>query len=75
MSSLVRIFIFLGILLLVIAGLIYVLDQFHIPLGHLPGDISIKGKSGSFYFPITTCLLISAVLTVVINLAVRFFKK
>jgi hypothetical protein len=75
MSSLVRIFIFLGILLLVIAGLIYVLDRFHIPLGHLPGDISIKGKSGSFYFPITTCLLISAVLTVVINLAVRFFKK
>jgi hypothetical protein len=33
------------------------------PLGRLPGDISIERGNGSFYFPIVTCLLISAVLT------------
>jgi hypothetical protein len=32
-------------------------------LGRLPGDIRIEGARGSFYFPITTCLLISAVLS------------
>jgi hypothetical protein len=34
-------------------------------LGRLPGDIAYRGKNGSFYFPIVTCLIVSAVLTVV----------
>jgi hypothetical protein len=34
-------------------------------LGRLPGDIAIEGRRGSFYFPIVTCLLLSAVLTLV----------
>jgi len=32
-------------------------------LGHLPGDISIRGERFSFYFPITTCILLSALLS------------
>ena len=32
-------------------------------IGHLPGDIAYRGRNGSFYFPIVTCLLISAVLS------------
>lgn len=32
-------------------------------LGHLPGDIAIKKENFSFYFPITTSLLISAILS------------
>lgn len=35
-------------------------------LGRLPGDIAYKGKRVSFYFPIVTCLLLSAVLTLVL---------
>jgi hypothetical protein len=34
-------------------------------LGRLPGDISYRGKNSSFYFPVVTCLILSAVLTVV----------
>ena len=34
-------------------------------LGQLPGDISIEKGQSRFYFPIVTCLLISAVLTLV----------
>ena len=34
-------------------------------LGRLPGDISYQGRHGSFYFPIVTCLLVSAALTLV----------
>jgi hypothetical protein len=32
-------------------------------LGRLPGDIAYQGKSGSFYFPVVTCLLLSVLLT------------
>jgi hypothetical protein len=35
-------------------------------LGRLPGDIVIERGNSSFYFPIVTCLLISAVLSVVL---------
>ena len=37
-------------------------------LGKLPGDIFIKGKSASFYFPIATCFLLSAVLSLIFYL-------
>ena len=40
-------------------------------LGHLPGDISFTKGNTSFHFPIVTCILISAVLTVVLNLFFR----
>jgi len=33
-------------------------------LGRLPGDIFIQKKNFSFYFPITTCLLISIILSI-----------
>jgi DUF2905 family protein len=35
-------------------------------LGRLPGDIRIEGEHGGFYFPIVTCLIISAVLSLVL---------
>jgi hypothetical protein len=40
-------------------------------LGHLPGDLSFKGRNFSFYFPITTCLLVSVVLSVLLWLISR----
>ena len=35
-------------------------------LGRLPGDIRIEGEHGGFYFPIVTCLIISAVLSLML---------
>ena len=35
-------------------------------LGHLPGDIAYRGRNGSIYFPIVTCILLSAVVSVVL---------
>ena len=34
-------------------------------LGRLPGDLAIQGEQGGFYFPIVTCLAISAVLSLI----------
>jgi hypothetical protein len=44
-------------------------------LGRLPGDIAYKGKNVQFYFPVVTCLLLSAVLTLVFWLISLFTKR
>lgn len=56
--------------LLIIAGLLWPFLE-KLNLGRLPGDIIIKRDGFRFYFPITTSLLISIVLT----LLYWFFKK
>jgi hypothetical protein len=48
-------------LVMVAAGL---LIQFGVPIGRLPGDISYKRGNFSFYFPLTTSIVASVVLTV-----------
>lgn len=35
-------------------------------LGHLPGDIRIERDGFSFYFPLTTCIIVSVVITLVL---------
>ncbi|HOQ39413.1 MAG TPA: DUF2905 domain-containing protein [Fervidobacterium sp.] len=40
----------------------------------LPGDIVIKKKDFVFIFPITTMIILSIILTVVLNLIGKFFK-
>ncbi|MCM2358889.1 MAG: DUF2905 domain-containing protein [Geobacteraceae bacterium] len=35
-------------------------------LGKLPGDISIKRENFSFYFPLATCILISAIVSFIL---------
>jgi hypothetical protein len=42
-----------------------------LPLGRLPGDIVIRRGAFSFYFPLTTCVLASVVLTVLLALLRR----
>ena len=47
-----------------VTGLIVTLGEgLPVRLGRLPGDIVIRGKNSVFYFPLATCLLLSAVLT------------
>ena len=42
-------------------------------LGKLPGDIRIEKENFRFYFPITTMIILSILLTVIINIIKRFF--
>jgi hypothetical protein len=51
---------------IVIAGAVLLLaGRFNLPLGHLPGDIVYRGKNTAFYFPLTTCIVISVVLSLI----------
>lgn len=63
--------------LLIIAGIVLVAAGLLWPflsrlgLGQLPGDILIRRPGFTFAFPIVTCLIVSAVLTLVLWLARR----
>ena len=61
--------------LLLIAGLIIagigLLMMAGIPFGRLPGDIVIRKGSGTFYFPVATCILLSIILTLLLALLRR----
>jgi len=60
------IFICMGLLLLLLSGI-------KIPwLGKLPGDIYIQKENFRFFFPLTTCLLLSLLLTLILFLINRF---
>ena len=75
MENLARYIMIGGIILFLIDGGVYLAAKLGLPLGRLPGDIRIEGENGSFYFPITTSILVSVVLTIVLNVIVRFLKK
>jgi Protein of unknown function (DUF2905) len=43
-------------------------------LGRLPGDVRIQGERGVFYFPITTCIVLSVVISALVWL-VRWLSR
>lgn len=75
MESIARYLMIGGLVLFLVGGGVYLAARFGLPLGRLPGDIRIEGENGSFYFPLTTSILVSVVLTIVLNLISRFLQK
>ena len=61
-----RMMLVVGIVLVVIGGLLAFGAKLPFRLGRLPGDIAWQGKNTSFYFPIVTCILLSAVFSAVL---------
>ncbi|RLA96961.1 MAG: DUF2905 domain-containing protein [Deltaproteobacteria bacterium] len=57
----------LGVFILV-AGIIILLGGHLCPFGRLPGDIRVVRNGLTIYFPITTCILISIVLTFILSM-------
>jgi len=75
MENLARYLMLGGIILFLIGGGIFLASKFGIPFGRLPGDIRIEGEKGSFFFPITSSILILVLLTIVLNIISRFLQK
>ncbi|MGA9627078.1 MAG: DUF2905 domain-containing protein [Bryobacteraceae bacterium] len=61
-----RLLIALGIVLVAAGLLVTFAGRLPVRLGHLPGDIYIHGKNSSFYFPLATCIVLSALLSLVL---------
>jgi len=60
-----------GIAMLIVGVLIYLSPNIPL-LGKLPGDIRIEKDGYRFYFPLTTCIILSVILTLILNL---FFRR
>ncbi|HUR12262.1 MAG TPA: DUF2905 domain-containing protein [Flavitalea sp.] len=65
--------VFAGITIVVVGILIYFFhDRLHW-IGRLPGDVRIEKENVRFYFPITTLILFSILLSVIIWLVRKYF--
>jgi hypothetical protein len=68
-----KVLIFFGILLIILGLIFLFIDKIPL-LGKLPGDIRIEKKNFVFYFPLTTSIILSLVLTIIINIILRLKK-
>ena len=75
MENLARWLVIGGIVLILIGGGVYLAARMGIPFGRLPGDIRIERGNGLFYFPIVTSCVLSILLTIILNVIIRFFNK
>ena len=57
------------------AGLLFVLIGKFPFMGSLPGDINVRWKNISFSFPLMTCVILSVILTLVLNAVFRLMNK
>ena len=71
MSSFGRLLIVLGLVLVLLGIFLSLGGKLPMRLGRLPGDIYVRGKHSSFYFPLVTCLLVSLAL----SLAMWLFRR
>lgn len=67
-----RVLLVLGTILFAVGAVLYFNGKLPFRLGRLPGDIAYRGKNTSFYFPIATCLVLSAVLSLIFWLVSHF---
>jgi DUF2905 family protein len=71
-NDLGKLLIALGLALVCAGALVLLAGRAHLPLGRLPGDITYRGKNTVVYFPLTTSIVLSVVLTLVLYVISRF---
>ncbi|MBI3458405.1 MAG: DUF2905 domain-containing protein [Candidatus Rokubacteria bacterium] len=74
MAEMGKLLIGFGVLLIIIGGLLVLSGGLadKVPfVGRLPGDIHIQRGNWSFYFPLTTSILVSVILTLILTFLFR----
>ncbi len=64
-----------GLALATFGGLVWLVARAGLPLGSLPGDVRIDRPGFSLHFPIATCIILSVVLTVLINIVMHLLRR
>ena len=60
-----------GIIIIVIGAVVYFFGHKLDWIGRLPGDIRIEGENTRFYFPLTSMIIFSVLLTIIVNVVRR----
>lgn len=66
MGDVGRTLVLIGGLLLGLGLVLILAGKLNLPIGRLPGDIVVRGKNTTFYFPLMTCIMLSVILTLVL---------
>jgi len=69
-----KLVILLGAILVAVGLLLMLLGRTGLPIGRLPGDIIYRRKNSAFYFPLTTSILLSIVLSLVFYFVSRMHR-
>ncbi len=73
MEDLAKLLILFGVVMVAIGGALLLVGR--VPfLGHLPGDITISGSGFTCFLPLATSILLSILLTLLLNVIVRLTK-
>lgn len=75
LTQLARWLIVFGLGLAVLGGLIWLIGRTGLPLGRLPGDIRFESGGLTCIVPLATSLLLSVILTIALNLVLRWLGK
>ena len=75
LMPLARIVAVFALVLLVVAGLLFIAAKFNISLGKLPGDFVIRRGNFTCAVPLVSSLLISIVITIFLNILLALLKK
>ena len=62
-----------GIIIVAVGLLIFFAGNKFQWLGHLPGDIRVEKENFKFYFPLTTMIILSLLLTLIVNIIKKLF--
>ncbi len=74
MNHIGRLIIIIGVFFVIVGVVVYFWGDKFSWLGRLPGDIRVEKENFRFYFPITTMIIISVVVSLLIRLFQRFFN-
>jgi ribose/xylose/arabinose/galactoside ABC-type transport system permease subunit len=74
MTDLGKLLIVLGGVVVLIGAALVLGGRLDLPIGRLPGDITVRGKHSVFYFPLATSIIVSVLLTLVFWLIGRFSR-
>jgi hypothetical protein len=75
LSSLGKWIILFGLAIVVVGLVVWIAGKVGVPFGSLPGDLRVERPGFSFSFPVVTCIVISIVLTALLNLIMWFFRR
>jgi hypothetical protein len=75
LSTIARWVILAGFVIIIIGISLWLAGRFDLPLGRLPGDIHIERDGFSCFIPLATSIILSLLLTLALNILLRFLNR
>ncbi|MFP4481264.1 MAG: DUF2905 domain-containing protein [Thermovirgaceae bacterium] len=74
MQGIGKTFLLVGGILIILGIILIFSGRLHLPFGKLPGDIVIRKQNFVLFVPFMSMLVISVLLTLIVNVIFRFFR-